>query len=94
MDLREDYILIYNDDCIKGMSNLKDNSIDLIVTDPPYLMDYKTNHRKDKTHDFCKPIAGDDDEGLIKSFIKESYRVLKNDSAMYVFCNSNRIDFF
>lgn len=44
------------------MSNLKDNSIDLIVTDPPYLMDYKTNHRKDKNHDFCKPIMGDNDE--------------------------------
>lgn len=76
------------------MSNLKNNSIDLIVTDPPYLMDYKTNYRKDKRHDFCKPIIGDNDEVLIKSFIKESYRVLKDDSAMYVFCNSNRIDFF
>ena len=86
--------MIYKEDCIKGMSNLKDNSIDLIVTDPPYLMDYKTNRRKNKEHDFCKPIAGDDDENLIKNFIKESYRVLKDDSAMYVFCNSNRIDFF
>ena len=76
------------------MSKLKDNSIDLIVTDPPYLMDYKTNRRKDKRHDFCKPIIGDNDEDLIKSFIKESYRVLKDNSAMYVFCNSNRIDFF
>ena len=87
-------ILIYNEDCIKGMSKLKDNSIDLIVTDPPYLMDYKTNRRNDKGHDFCKAIIGDNDEDLIKSFIKESYRVLKDNSAMYVFCNSNRIDFF
>lgn len=76
------------------MSDLKDNSIDLIVTDPPYLMDYKTNYRNNKEHDFCKPIIGDNDEGLIKNFIKESYRVLKDDSAMYVFCNSNKIDFF
>ena len=85
---------IYNKDCIKGMSKLKDNSIDLIVTDPPYLMNYKTDYRKNKEHDFCKPIIGDNDEDLIKSFIKESYRVLKSDSAMYVFCNSNKIDFF
>ena len=76
------------------MSKLKDNSIDLIVTDPPYLMDYKTNRRNNKEHRFCKPIIGDNDEGLITRFIKESYRVLKDDSAMYVFCNSNRIDFF
>ena len=87
-------ILIYNEDCIKGMSKLKDNSIDLVVTDPPYLVDYKTNRRNNKEHRFCKPIIGDNDESLITRFIKESYRVLKDDSAMYVFCNSNRIDFF
>lgn len=29
---------IYNEDCLKGMENIPDKSIDLIVTDPPYLM--------------------------------------------------------
>ena len=28
--------IIYNQDCIKGMKELPDNSIDLVVTDPPY----------------------------------------------------------
>lgn len=28
--------IIYNEDCLKGMKKLPDNSIDLIVTDPPY----------------------------------------------------------
>jgi len=28
--------VIYNEDCLKGMEKLPDNSIDLIVTDPPY----------------------------------------------------------
>ncbi len=27
---------IYNQDCLEGMKELDDNSIDLIVTDPPY----------------------------------------------------------
>ena len=27
---------IYNVDCIEGMRKLEDNSIDLILTDPPY----------------------------------------------------------
>ena len=34
---------IYNEDCLEGMKKLEDNSIDLVVTSPPYdnLRDYK-----------------------------------------------------
>ncbi|UGL60742.1 DNA methylase [Staphylococcus phage vB_SauM-HM01] len=39
---------IYNEDCLEGMKKIPDNSIDLIVTDPPYLINYKTNWRKNK----------------------------------------------
>ena len=40
-----DYELI-NGDCIKEMQKLIDDGVkvDLIVTDPPYLMNYSTNH--------------------------------------------------
>ena len=33
---------IYTMDCVEGMSHIKDNSIDLVVTSPPYdnLRDY------------------------------------------------------
>ena len=81
-------------DCLELMKTIPDKSIDLIVTDPPYLMRYKTNHRKDKTHDFCREIYGDNDESLIKNVINECYRVLKDDTAMYMFCNSNKVYFF
>ena len=88
-------IKLLQGDCLELMKDVEDKSIDLIVTDPPYLMNYKTNHRKDKSHDFCKPILNDlNNEELVINFLNESYRVLKNDSAMYMFCNSNRIDFF
>ena len=30
---------IYNQDCLEGMKLIDDKSIDLIVTDPPYLFD-------------------------------------------------------
>lgn len=62
-------------DCLELMKTIPDKSIDLIVTDPPYLMRYKTNRRKDKTHDFCQEIYGDNDETLIKNVINECYRV-------------------
>lgn len=34
--LREN--VIFNADCIDGMSHMPDKSVDLIVTDPPYLI--------------------------------------------------------
>lgn len=85
---------IYNADCLEGMKHIPDGSVDLIVTDPPYLMNYKTGYRKDKTHRFNKVILNDDNEQLITDYIKECYRVLKDNTAMYMFCSSNKVDFF
>lgn len=31
--------IIYNEDCLKGMKRIPDKSIDLIVTDPPYIVE-------------------------------------------------------
>lgn len=91
---RGGYDYIQQGDCLELMANIPNESIDLIVTDPPYLMEYKTNHRKDKAHKFCHTIKGDNDEELIRKSIQEFYRILKPNSAMYMFCNSNKIDFF
>lgn len=85
---------IYNEDCLEGMKRIPDKSIDLIVTDPPYLVNYKTGRRKDKTHIFNKVILNDDNEQLIIDYINECYRILKNNSAMYMFCSSDKVDFF
>ena len=42
---------IYNKDCIQGMKEISDNFIDLIVTDPPFAIDFKAKrnnyNRKD-----------------------------------------------
>ena len=85
---------IYNEDCLEGMKRILDNSIDLIVTDPPYLINYKSKGRKDKEHRFKKVILNDDNEDLIKDYIKECYRILKDDTAMYMFCSAAKVDFF
>jgi len=85
---------LYNDDCIKIMKEkIKDESVDLIVTDPPYLINYKTNHRKYK-HDFDTVIENDNNPQLIIDYIRECYRILKKDSAMYMFCSFDKVDFF
>lgn len=69
------------------------NSIDLIVTDPPYIMSYK-GQRQEKDHKFNKPILNDNNEQIIIDYIKECGRVLKDDAAIYMFCNSNRVELF
>lgn len=86
--------IIYNEDCIEGMRSISDESIDLIVTDPPYLMSYKTGRRKDKDHKFCTEIQGDNDPDLIHNYIIECYRILKKDCACYMFCNVNKVELF
>ena len=87
-------IKLYCDDCLNIMKQIENESIDLIVTDPPYLIKYKTNYRKNKDHDFCSEILNDDNEQLIIDYIRECYRILKNNTAMYMFCNCDKVDFF
>ena len=92
-------------DCLEYMSTMEDESIDLVVTDPPYLMDYKTGRRNNKAdkydvnredvkHKFSTVIHGDNDPDLISKYIKECYRIMKPNTAMYMFCNSNKVAFF
>lgn len=42
-------IQIFNEDCREGIKRLKDNSVDFIVTDPPYFIDGMGNEWNDKT---------------------------------------------
>jgi site-specific DNA-methyltransferase (adenine-specific) len=76
------------------MKQIPANSIDLIVTDPPYLISYKTNHRKDKDHEFTSEIANDNNPQLIVDYIEQCYRIMKDDTAMYMFCSADKADFF
>lgn len=85
---------VYLSDCLDGMRRMGGESVDLIVTDPPYLIDYATNYRKDKAHDFCRPIQNDHNPELIAEYMRECYRILKRDSAAYVFCSSKTLEIF
>lgn len=92
--------------CIELFQTVKDESIDLIVTDPPYNINYKTNHRKSNNvknnlvvdkdeHLFTAPIDNDvNNEELIAQFVSESYRTLKPNSAFYCFCSPDTVELF
>jgi site-specific DNA-methyltransferase (adenine-specific) len=84
---------LYHGDCLTKMSTMSDESIDLIVTDPPYLMDYQSNYRV-ATEQFEK-IAGDvDGHQLIEDYFSECHRLLKDDTHIYSFCSWHHVDFF
>ena len=84
---------IYNSDCIEGMKQIESGKVDLIVTDPPYCISYKTGWRADD-HRFSKEKLNDDNEQLIIDYMSECYRILKDDSAAYIFCSAKTLDFF
>lgn len=71
-------------DCLEKMKEIDDASVDLILTDPPYLINYATNYRNDKDHDFCSTIANDDSFDFF-TWAKEANRILKDNSALYIF---------
>lgn len=85
---------LYNTDCIKAMSKIDKDMIDLIVTDPPYnlgnfMKNRDTNLKKMRDNFFGS--AGWDDmefdewENSMDLFFKESARVIKNGGTMIVF---------
>lgn len=83
---------IYNIDCMEGFKLIEDNSIDLILTDPPYKM---TKRGKSCRPNWMPNNMGDNVfEGAIippKEWMSECYRVLKEQTHFYTFVNTNDI---
>ncbi len=77
-------------DCLNVMSDIPDNSVDMVLTDPPYGMNYQSGRRKFK----AKAIIGDQDISFLDDLSRELYRVSKENSAHYIFCSYHNIDKF
>lgn len=72
------------------LSEIDDKSIDLILTDPPYGMDFQSNNRK-KKH---KKIEGDTNLEWLPMLISELSRVVKDNSHLYIWCSWHKVDVF
>ncbi len=68
--------------------------VDCVITDPPYLINYQTHRRQDKDHKFCKAIQNDDNPQLIIDLVPLLYDVMKDNTPLYMFCGSDKVDFF
>lgn len=89
MKINENIELI-NGDCFEINKSIPSESIDLILTDPPYGMEFQSGRREEK-HD---KIANDDNLDWLPDWFKEQYRILKNNSHAYIFCSWHNIDKF
>jgi len=73
------------EDCLEEMKKMKDNSVDLILTDPPYGQKIKKNYRSNEIEKW------DLDFDIIPYF-NEFKRIIKEDGMIYIFCNQHNIN--
>jgi len=79
---------VYFEDCVEGMrERLEDDSVDCVITDPPYGMDYQSDHRNELGS--FEKLAGDGDHEealqLLRDSLHELSRVLKPSGHVYIF---------
>ncbi|MBZ0264484.1 site-specific DNA-methyltransferase [bacterium] len=75
---------IHHGDNMITMKQMPDETVDLFLTDPPYNINYRS-HRRKKQPKF-KHLHNDNNGNWIPDFVKEAYRVLKDDRHIYCFC--------
>ncbi len=81
---------IYLGDSLVLMKDIPDGSIDLIVTDPPFAIDFKAkrsnyNRSQDKVLEGYNEIPKEKYYEFTVRWMREAYRILKNTGSMYVF---------
>ncbi len=75
---------VHHGDNMITLRKMPDETVDLVLTDPPYNINYKSNRRV-KNPKF-KHLQNDDHGDWIPRFAQEAYRVLKNNRHLYCFC--------
>lgn len=77
---------IYNEDCINGLKKIKNNSVDIIICDPPYNIGKDFGNNSDK-QDMTKYLEWCD------NWIKEYIRILKPNGTLYIYGFSEILSF-
>ncbi len=85
--------MLFNNDCLDILPQIEDNSIDLIITDPPYeIGKYSTGNIKlPKRKALNNDIAEWDQKFSPEDYTNELIRVLKPKGNMFIFTSYNLI---
>ena len=86
-----DYLALnfaYNMDCLEGIKQVRSNSVQLIVADPPYFLGMTSNGKKGSFSDLniCKPFYA--------QLFSEFDRVLVEGGEVYLFCDWRSVAFY
>lgn len=71
-------------DAFALLPQIPDRSVDLILTDPPYGIDYQSNRRQ--VWEKLPKFTGDRNLKWLEQFVDEAYRVLNLNRHFYCFC--------
>lgn len=82
---------IYLGDCLEILKGFPDNSIDMILTDTPYGINFKSNMDTSNRFDY---IENDDNLDFFEPFIIQAYRLLKENSCIFLFCRFDNYPYF
>lgn len=74
---------IIHGDCLEVMRDIPDKSIDLVLTDPPYGIDFQSSRRVDKTQ--WKPKIAND-KTPFTDWLDDAYRIIKDNGSLLCFC--------
>ena len=86
---------IYNEDCIKAMQTLPNECIDFILTDPPYNINFSSQHRQEKFEVIMNDnLSSEDFDKLLNDYFEQCFRVLKNNSFLITFMGWSTIPAF
>ena len=89
--------IIYNEDCYSGLKKIPDNSIDLIIIDPPYTLSKSGGKNgKNRIAQSILKVSNTLDkyniaDGYDLSLLDELVRVMKNIN-IYIWCNKAQIE--
>ncbi len=87
--------ILFNEDCINGMArHLPDACVDLVITDPPFGIDFKARkgnyNRKDgRVLEGYSEVQGGDYLAFTRAWLAQVRRVLKPEGSIYVFSGWN-----
>jgi len=87
---------IYNMDCNQGMRSMNKKSIDLIITDPPFAIDFKAkrnnyNRTDSRVLEGYKEITAKKYFPFTFEWMEGCHRILKDSGSMYVFSGWNNL---
>jgi len=81
-DIKTETMWIMKGDCLERMKDIDDESIDLVVIDPPYGIDFQSQWKKDKQK-WMPKIAND--KKPFTAWLFDAYKKMKNNSCAIVF---------